>query len=184
MKKQLSLAEKIDPNNSASLLLRGRLWRAQNNATKSIECYRKYLKINPEDVAITLELGNYYIDLGYWNTALNHFENALKIMPNHIDYIERNAWILAACPDPRIRNGQKAMEFAERTIAMRKFTEGQEYRSAMTLAVTYAELKDFDNAIKIVNDNLNKLHQKDTEDFYKKFEELQKLFQAGKPYRL
>lgn len=76
------------------------------------------------------------------------------------------------------------MEFAERLLIMRKFTEDQELRSAMTVAVTFAELKDFDNALKIVNDNLIKLRMNNAEDYYKKFEALQRLFQANKPYRL
>ncbi len=181
---QLSLAEKIDPNNEAGLLLRGRLWRAQKNATKSIEFYRKYLQAHPTDVSINLELGNYYINLRDWKRALKHFNTTLNITPNHIDYIERYAWVLAACPNPRFRNGQKLMEFAERLLIMRKFTEDQELRSAMTVAVTFAELKDFDNALKIVNDNLIKLRMNNAEDYYKKFEALQRLFQANKPYRL
>ena len=181
---RISIAERIDPDIEAGLLLQGRLWRAQKNAAKSIEFYRKYLQANPTDVSANLELGNYYIKLRSWKMALQHFEATLKISPNHIDYIERYAWIMAVCPDPRFRNGKKAKEFAERLSIMRKFNEDQEFRSAMTVAVTFAELKDFENALKIVNDNLVKLQTNDLKDYNNEFKALQRLFQANKPYRL
>jgi tetratricopeptide (TPR) repeat protein len=181
---RLSQAESIDPDNKAALLLRAKMWRAKGNASKAIEYYHKFLQDNPEDVAYKLELGNYLIDLRQWKMALHHFEAALETSPNHIDFLERYAWILATCPNPRFRNGQKAMEYAERIKNMRKFTEDQEFRSAMTIAVTYAELKDFDTAQEIVNDNLIKWQSKNLKDYYLKFEALQKIFKAKKPYRL
>jgi len=76
------------------------------------------------------------------------------------------------------------MEFAERISVIHKFTEDQELRSAMTVAVTFAEVQDFENASKIVKDNLSKLRTANLADYNDKFEELQGLFEAKKPYRL
>jgi len=146
--------------------------------------YSKYLQANPADVPYNLELGNYYIELRRWRRALQHFEELLKITPNHVDYVERYTRILAACPNPQFRNPRQALEFAERLSVMYKFTEDQEIRAAMTVAVTFAELKDFEKALKIVNDNLSKLQNKNLDEYSNSFAEMQKSFQANKPYRL
>jgi tetratricopeptide (TPR) repeat protein len=181
---QLSLVEVIDPKNEIILLIKARLFRGQNNVAKALEYYRKYLETDPTNIAYNMELGNYYIELGRWETAINHFKSNLKISPNLLDYIERYALILAACPNSQFRNGKKAMELAERISIMSKYDEEQELRSAMTLAAAFAELDDFDNALKVVNENLMKLKSKNIADYEKEFIALQRSFQEQKPYRL
>ncbi len=181
---QLSLVEEIDPINEIVLLIKARLFREQKNEAKAIEYYRKYLETDPTNIAYNMELGSYYIDLRRWETAINHFKSNLKISPNLLDYIERYALILAACPNSQFRNGKKALEFAKRISIMSKYDDEQELRSAMTLAAAFAELKDFDNALKIVNENLIKLKSKDISDYKNKFMMLQRSFQDQKPYRL
>lgn len=182
--KQLSRVEVIDPKNEIVLLIRARLFRGQNNAAKALEYYRKYLETDPTNIAYNMELGNYYIELRRWETAINHFKSNLKISPNLLDYIERFALILAACPNSQFRNGKKAMELAERISIMSKYDEEQELRSAMALAAAFAELNDFDNALKIVNLNLKKLKSKNIANYEKEFIALHRSFQEQKPYRL
>ena len=182
--KQLTLAEKINPKSLEVLLNQARLWRAQKSPTKAINYYQKYLQLNPTNVPYNVELGNYYLELRRWKKAINLFEQKLEISPNYLSYVERYAWILAACPDANIRDGQKAMEYAKRASLMRKFNDDLEFSAAMTLAVAFAEVDDFDNALKVVNSNLKKLQTQIVKDYLNKFETLQKLFKSNKPYRL
>lgn len=181
---QLTVVKKIYPDNDALLLLRARIWRGKNNATKSIEYYEKYLQANPTNIAYVVELGNYYIALRRWETAVRYFETKLNSSPNHPEFVERNAWILGACPDPRYRNVKKASAFAERLLVIPKHSREFELRSAMTVAVIYAAAQEFEKALNIVNEYATQLQKKDVANYYDTFKTLQKLFEAGKPYRI
>ncbi|MCB0730598.1 MAG: DUF3808 domain-containing protein [Ignavibacteriae bacterium] len=182
--KLFASVEKNDPNNVVVSLFQAKLFRERNNADKAIHYYLKYLKANPIDVVCNLELGNYYIDLKKWEKATTHFKALIDVSPNYLDYIERYAFILAACPNQQYRNGQKALEFGERIEIMEKYDDDQVYRSELTIAASYAELNDFENAIMIVNENLLKLKSKNVDDYFNKFSKLKQLFQSRKPYRI
>ena len=78
-----------------------------------------------------------------------------------------------------------------RHVVLFKFKEGttpddiKKVESAfVALPSKIAEIKDFGKALKIVSDNLNKWQAVNHEEYYKKFEELERLFQAKQPYRL
>ena len=183
-REQLKLAEQINPQNEAGFLLQAQLWRYQKNRPKAVEFYRESLKINPVNVFTSLELGNYFIELRDWKNALQHFQQALKISPNNVDYIERSARILSACPQTRFRDIKKALGFAERLKVVRKYTREQDIRSAMTIAITYAEQKRFNEALAIVDDYLVKLNTGNFEGYLAEFRSLRKIFRAEKQFRL
>jgi len=54
------------------------------------------------------------------------------------------AWLLATCPDSRYRDGELAIEFAERALAV---DELPDWRYVETLAAAYATAGDFDYAV-------------------------------------
>ena len=67
---------------------------------------------------------------------------------------------------------------------MEKYDDDQVYRSELTIAASYAELNDFENALMVVNENLLKLKSKNVDDYFNKFSKLKELFQSRKPYRI
>ena len=54
------------------------------------------------------------------------------------------AWLLATCPNPDLRDGQRAMQLAQRACEL---TEWKEHNLLDTLAAAYAQLGEFDRAI-------------------------------------
>ncbi|HET6575921.1 MAG TPA: sigma-70 family RNA polymerase sigma factor [Fimbriiglobus sp.] len=87
------------------------------------------------------------------------------------------AWQLATCPDPKYRDGKKAVELAER---LRERTEGRWSYVLVTLAAAYAEAGDFAKAVEWQTKAIGLLEAES-----KQREAMQarlKRYEAGKPY--
>jgi len=76
--------------------------------------------------------------------ALTTLEQALAHRPEDPALLKRAAWILAISSDDAIRNGAKAVQYAERSVTL---TQGQDPVALDVLAVAYAEVGQFDNAM-------------------------------------
>jgi tetratricopeptide (TPR) repeat protein len=70
---------------------------------------------------------------------------ALKRDPRHAGTFNQLAWLWATCPDPDIRNGERAKECANRACELSEWSEPGFLDS---LAAACAECGDFDDAVK------------------------------------
>jgi hypothetical protein len=57
---------------------------------------------------------------------------------------DRRAWVWAACPDPKLRDGKRAVESATKACEL---TNWREPRFLHALAAAHAEAGDFDSAV-------------------------------------
>ncbi len=103
----------------------------------------------------------------------------MQLHANNADALAGLAWIWSTCPKAELRDGKKAVEYAEKACQL---TEYKEATFLDTLAAAYAENGQFDDAVKT-----QKTALKSPDDFPKK--ELEKaklrlkLYMQGKPYR-
>ena len=70
-----------------------------------------------------------------------------ELISKYADYAEAHrgrAYILATCPDPKLRNGKEALRSATRACEL---TTWREIVAVSTLAAAYAEAGDFANAV-------------------------------------
>ena len=81
--------------------------------------------------------------LGQLDKAIMHWEEALRLKPDHVNVINKLAWLLATCEDPNYRVAARAVELAERGC---KLTAYKDPRLLDTLAAAYAEAGRFDEA--------------------------------------
>jgi TPR repeat protein len=79
-----------------------------------------------------------------YRKALDLFHKALDQGP-HPNVFNDFAWFLATCPDDSQRNGKQAVEYATKACAL---TEWKLANFIGTLAAAYAEIGDFNAAIK------------------------------------
>jgi serine/threonine protein kinase len=98
--------------------------------------------------------------------------------PDTLESLNAVAWILATSPEPGIRNGTNAMNFAEAAVAATHRTNAG-YLD--TLAAAYAEAQQFDRAVAAERQAIN-LEQTEAEktDCGQRL----KLYQENKPYRV
>jgi len=117
-----------------------------------------------------------YQILGQPELALRDFRHAVRLMPNDPSAQNVIAWFLATCLDERFRNGAEAVSAAKKACELSHWKRSD---CIDTLAATYAEAGDFDQAAKYERRSLNDPSSKTR----KEREERVALFEQRKPFR-
>jgi hypothetical protein len=99
-------------------------------------------------------------------------ENETPRTPNAV------AWTLATSKDPELRDGNNAVVFAEKAVS--KTNRKEDTMLLDTLAASYAEAGQFQNAVTIQKEAIGLLKtDKEKADYTSRL----KLYEADKPYR-
>lgn len=183
-KQQIAIAQKLSPNKEIKFILFARISKKEKTVQSALDYYQDAINENPRNINTRLELGNYLLELHKWNDALRLFKNSLKLSPNDIDLMERYAWILAACPDDKIRDGRKALDFASRLRLVRKVTFEQDIRCNLTYAVVLGELKKFKRGIDEAKKIIQATKAMKMKNYESKLNNIISLYEANRPYRL
>jgi tetratricopeptide (TPR) repeat protein len=115
-------------------------------AQSAVAYWEKRLKDNDLDTDAHNNLGVVLVQSGDPRGAIAQWEASLAIKPDDGNAQNNLAWVLATSPDPTIRNGNRAVELAEKTAAL---PGGQDPIVLRTLAAAYAEAGKFSKAIEI-----------------------------------
>ena len=184
----IALLLNSDPENTMFLRQIAILFNANDEPSKAIKIYERLLKKDPkgswdkkgnqEKIAIMQRraaslrgLGDAHLSTGEHTKAVEDFQEALDLgikiqgleveedveEPSSLDdgVLNNLAWVLATSPDDKVRNGKLAIDYATQAAEL---TEFKEAHILSTLASGYAEVGDFENAIKYIKDaiELNK----------------------------
>jgi len=112
--------------------------------------------------------------------AIAQYERALQIKPDYAESMNNLAWLLATCPDARIRDGTQAVKYAERAC------EQTHYGMTLfvgTLAAAYAEAGRFDEAIATAEKACALAEAAGEEGLLARNQQLLALYRAHQPYR-
>ena len=87
------------------------------------------------------------------------------------------AWRLATCADPKVRDGQSALDYAEKAVAA---TKRKNAAHLNTLAAAYAEDGQFAKAVAVQQEAIALLKmEKERKDYASRL----RLYQAGAPHK-
>lgn len=81
---------------------------------------------------------------GHYQEAKERLETAVQIKPDVAYAVNNLAWVLATCPDHKVRDGARAVQLAEHLCEV---THDQSPQYLTTLAAAYAEAGRFDDAM-------------------------------------
>jgi tetratricopeptide (TPR) repeat protein len=109
--------------------------------------------------------------------AISEYEEAIQLNPKEAVAYDRCAWTLSTCPEAKFRDGKKAVKLAKQSCEL---SDWKEPCSLDTLAAAYAEVGDFDAAIKSEKKAIELFKN---EDIQRARGEVLKLYQKHKPYR-
>ncbi|HWE37504.1 MAG TPA: tetratricopeptide repeat protein [Isosphaeraceae bacterium] len=103
------------------------------------------LKLDPNDPIAHYDRGVYRLGLRDYDRALVDFDRAIQLDPDYAPSHGARALILAAAPDPKLRDGKGAVEAAKRACDL---TDSKEYHLLADRAAAHAEAGDFAAAVK------------------------------------
>jgi protein O-mannosyl-transferase len=137
------------------------------------------LRIKP-DIQTRMECAALMHRIGDYAGAAVQYRQVLRALPDSVEALNNLAWILATCPDDRVRNGAEAVQFAERASRLPPQTG---ICVAGTLAAAYAEAGRFPEAIVTAEKAVETETAAGEERFAALNKKLLAVYRAGKPWR-
>jgi tetratricopeptide (TPR) repeat protein len=163
--------------NGLTWIFRSKLERMyKGDDDKAIADLSEAIRLKPDYVGAYNNRGIAYIQKGDYDKALADFREAVRLKPDHVTAYNSLAWLLAVCPDTKVRNGEKAVEYAKKACEL---SEWKDPARLDTLAAACAEAGDFDEAVKWQN---KYLESNPSDDTSKKARQQLSLYEQKKPY--
>jgi tetratricopeptide (TPR) repeat protein len=105
------------------------------------------LRLNPTFAAAFVQRGDLYRDLGFYEHALADYQSAIRAEPRSSRGYHSVGWLLATCPDQRLRNPEESL----RALATAQELDGAAPPATLdAIAAAYAAAGDFNQATKFV----------------------------------
>ena len=100
---------------------------------------------DPTDADGYVARGNDFADRGEYEKAIADYQEAIRLAPTEDEAYTALAWLLATCPEDRVRDGKKAVELATKGCELSGWKDAD---ALSTLAAAHAERGEFEEAVK------------------------------------
>jgi tetratricopeptide (TPR) repeat protein len=175
-------AIRLDPNWPVAYLTRAWALDEKGDYDKAIEDCNTALTLRPnkgdESEAYNTRAG-VYMDKKEYQKAIKDFHKAIQVDPQRSAAYGELAWLLATCPDDKVRDGKKAWEYAKK--AHKLDPEDAAYMDK--LAAAFAECGDFEQAVHWEEKAIAGSTRSQVKDV-KEWKERLTLYQKKMPYRI
>jgi tetratricopeptide (TPR) repeat protein len=138
------------------------------------------LKDYPFDISTRDDLGVLLIRSGDAAGAIQQWDVNLQIDPTDGNALNNLAWVLATYPANNVRNGKRAVELAEKAVAL---PGGETPIVSRTLAAAYAEVGDFSKAITVAQRAAERAAAAQNASLVETLRHELSLYETGKPNR-
>lgn len=145
--KNYDVAIELAPRDGAAHNSRGHAYYQLGEYRKAAADFTAAIKIDPSGALAYANRGNLYADLGYYKRALNDYQTAIERDPKLARAYQSAAWLLATCPDEKIRNPKTALAAARRAMEL---DPSGDHRYLDTLAAAQASAGHYDEAQKTI----------------------------------
>jgi tetratricopeptide (TPR) repeat protein len=139
-------AIRLQPDYANAYYNRGNVLFAKGRTDEAIADLQKSLQIQPDDADAHTALGNALLRRRSLREAIAQYEQALTLAPEDPHSRNNIAWVLATSSDTSIRDGTRAVGFAQQAVQL---SAGREPRFLRTLAAAYAESGRFPEAVAV-----------------------------------
>jgi protein O-mannosyl-transferase len=146
----------------------------------AIDHSRAALSIQPNNADCRTVLAIALDEKGQSAEAIQNYEKALKISPQSVSALNNLAWLLATSSNGSLRNGTRAVQFAQKADQLSLGTNAVVLR---TLAAAYAEAGQFGKAIESAQAAMQLAQSQRAESLINELQQQIALYELGLPYR-
>jgi tetratricopeptide (TPR) repeat protein len=162
----------VHNNLGSALLQKGRL-------DDAIVQYGQAVQIKPDFADAQYNLGNALLKKGDISGAIPHFQQSAQLNPDNINAQGILAWLLATAPQASSRNGNAAVELAQR---VNQISGGANPAVLRVLAAAYAEAGRFDDAVQTGRKALELAQAAGNAGIVSRLNEELKFYEAKRPF--
>jgi tetratricopeptide (TPR) repeat protein len=150
-RKYFDAAIRIEPSRWTAYYNRATAFRMEKNWPAAIKDLNETIRLKPAFFEASWARALTYEAMGDYAAAIRDFNVLEKVtyqVGNPYEMaltLNQRAWIRAACPNGSLRDGKAAVEDAKKACDLVKWKRAQYID---TLAAAYAELGDFDSAVR------------------------------------
>lgn len=141
--KHLRTALRANPDSTFARNNLGLVLLQSGKVDEAISEWKRSIEADPRSVEAHANLGNAYVTRDQFVDALAEWREALALEPYRLPVLANIAWMLATCPDARIRDGREAVQVASRAMEV---AGGSEPGVLDIVAAAYAEAGRFEEA--------------------------------------
>ncbi len=170
----------LAPGDDQARLQLGMALAAQGKLNEALDSLSLVLHNNPTNAAVNYHVAATLASQHKFTEAISHYRTAIGAVPAFPEALNNLAWILAANPDPGLRNGHEAVKLAERACEL---TQYQQALIVGTLAAAYAEAGNFKAAVTTAEKAKALSDAAGDKEVSAKNAELLELYRSEKPYR-
>lgn len=170
-----SHAIRIDPRQIGAYRTRGVAWHAKKDYDKAIEEFAQVLRLDPRSAQAFTDRGRSWSAKKNYPQALADFNEAVRLEPTNVTSACALALWLSSCPEPKFRDGQRALELAKNAQQQ----ERNDSTALEALAAAHAELGQFDDAVRWQERALLDPQRKTDDDARRRLER----YRNKQPYR-
>ena len=174
------VALNFDPSNADTYATLGMALMTKGLLDEAIVQLSKAIEILPNHNHAHYNLALALAEKGETVDAIAHYEKAIEAQPDFFEAMTNLAWIFASSSDANIRNGQKAVELAEKASRLTGDTSPVVLR---TLAAAYATNKSFDKALETSRRALQSAQEQRNSELAESIRREMSLYEVGMPYR-
>ncbi len=138
-------AIRLDPKYTDAFVQRGSAYSTKSDYPKAIADLSEAIRLDPKHAGAWLSRSRVYYESGEYAKSVADCRQAIQIVPHYEVILTQAAEVLAVCPDEKCRDGKKAVEYATEACELTKW---KDWISLEALAASYAELGQFDDAVK------------------------------------
>ena len=170
-------AIEVDPKSAEAHEARSVYFLSHGKHDKALEDLNEAVRLDPTTASHLRMRARVFFERGEFARALADLDGAARLEPSDPEGQQGRAWILATCPDAKIRNGAQAVASATRACEL---TSWKVPHTLTTLAAAYSETGNFSAAVQWQQKALDLVSERSAQK--PEYQRLLARYMAKKPY--
>ncbi len=158
----------------------GLIWSAQGREAEAERAFERTVKENPKHFDALQQLAERRRKTRRSKEALEYYSRGIALRPDWLDGLNWSAWIMATSSDAALRDGRRALEFAERVCRASAYGNAA---ALDTLAAAHAECGQFEQAVQFAQKALAVTPPDQQATLGEQIRQRLELYRRGEPYR-